>query len=169
MLSGFLSAIAEKFDLMNTGPYAGHYHSFWLLFICFNWTSGEISEKEVKGKKFGGRTKSGRIVAHSDRVRWIAPVLFYFLSTDLFVTDGWFLYSLLEQKGRYLIEGPVSRGKKLQTSLDHYHPLLKDAFSIRLNFGQIYIKLSEYIPYHLPTWSMMSKMTPSSKSSVRKP
>ena len=31
----------------------------------------------------------------------------------------------------------------------------------------VLIKLSGYFPNHLPTWSMMSKMTPSFKSSVR--
>ncbi len=33
----------------------------------------------------------------------------------------------------------------------------------------IFIKLSGYLPNHLPTWSKMSRMTPSFKSPVRNP
>ena len=34
---------------------------------------------------------------------------------------------------------------------------------------QIFTKLSGYFPNHIPTWSMMSKMIPSSKSPIRNP
>ena len=35
--------------------------------------------------------------------------------------------------------------------------------------SDFFFKFSGYLPYYIPTWCLMSKMTPSSKSSVRNP
>ena len=49
----------------------------------------------------------------------------------LFTSEAWFLYSLIEQKGRFLVNGPVSRGDNLHVGLDFYHPILREKFSQR--------------------------------------
>ena len=46
------------------------------------------------------------------------------------LSEGFYLYSLVEQKQRYLIPGPVSRGDDVEESLS-YHPQRKIQFSRR--------------------------------------
>ena len=48
---------------------------------------------------------------------------------DKRINEAWFLYSLIEQKGRFLVDGPVSRGENLHIALEIYHPLLREKFS----------------------------------------
>ena len=47
------------------------------------------------------------------------------------LSEAWYLFSLLEQKQRYLVSGPVSRGDTVELSLKFYHPDLKLKFSRR--------------------------------------
>ena len=53
----------------------------------------------------------------------------YRSNTFTFFSEAWFLYSLIEQKGRFLVEGPVSREENLYISLEVYHPILREKFS----------------------------------------
>ena len=47
------------------------------------------------------------------------------------LTEGFYLYSLVEQKQRYLVPGPVSWGEEVEEALAYYHPLIKIEFSRR--------------------------------------
>ena len=56
--------------------------------------------------------------------------MLYLFFTVSYCSEGWFLYSLIEAKSRYLIDGPISRGDNLIISLEYYHPILHDCFVI---------------------------------------
>jgi hypothetical protein len=45
--------------------------------------------------------------------------------------EAWYLFSLIEQKQRYIVPGPVSRGDTIEICLKFYHPKLKLEFSRR--------------------------------------
>ena len=44
-------------------------------------------------------------------------------------TEAFYLYSLIDQKQRYLISGAVSRGEEIEEALEYYHYLIKPKFS----------------------------------------
>ena len=72
--------------------------------------TGGFSDKEMLAAK----TEKARLVICEHRL-----------------SEAWYLFSLIEQKQRYLIDGPVSRGDTVEISLKFYHPRLKLEFCRR--------------------------------------
>ena len=60
------------------------------------------------------------------------------------LSEAWYLYSLIEQKQRYLLPGPVSRGEEVEEALSHYHSDIRSEFS-RYTVTQYYKLVLYYI------------------------